>query len=846
MFRDLLLKPVKKNERSIPSATPKTEFVSQGTPEKQDDIKEETKISLTPPLDHLAVVAQKKKDIYSNKVTLSARYKTKAEKVFVCLHANESRLRRRGERIFFPVDFDAELDEKQISLTGPVREYLNYELNKEIPDVKLISIEKSAMPISAYHLEIELQKVHPSGIISEVIDLEEFAVAVKSFFKNYPLVTNQVLLMPHPSKEKTTYELIIRSINCSTEVANRDTGAPLDYTLAENCKIVLNLSAFAENRQDIRISNARKLNLDFVKQGIGGHKDELAQLVRSAFYTRAFDSEVVKAYGIQHTKGILLYGPPGTGKTLIAKQISKIFSDEAKGESRDKVPKVYVINGPELKNKMVGQSVENLRKIFAPAIAEWNAKKEKSDVHIIIIDELDALAPPRGSRAGSVGVDDDMVTTLLTLVDGVDSPGNILIIGTTNRIELIDEAVLRPGRISVHIKIGLPDQEGRLEILNIHTHSQRENNMLDIDVDLAYWAEKTENYTGAEIKDLVDRATQYAMSGNFDPAADCLEVKKELRRIDQFAKVKHEHFEKAFEEIAPKFGISKKNFNFNQDKFIIYSDEVSEIKAKYEESLAALKAKDGLNGFCFLISGENGAGKTELAKYLASISDAKFIKIITADDLLSLPVGQRIDKLDKEFKDAQLSESSVIILDGIENLLEADYDLSRPVNQLRIKFQSLLKDIDKHDNKCIVIATTTSEQFVNKIFPGLFNDAYTLSNVVIRYANTDDISKLSEIVKTLNLSLIPPKITPEDKRVIDMSISKLIFEIKRFCLGRGKTNQLNLDEFYQFLNEKQIPRLADFKKSDQAKFSRSISLFTTDARPAAASAVVAPIRSLHV
>lgn len=354
----------------------------------------------------------------------------------------------------------------------------------------------------------------------------------------------------------------------------------------------------------------------------------------------------------------------------------------------------------------------------------------------------------------------------------------------------------------------MPDQEGRLEILNIHTRSQRETGILDKSADLSFWAVKTENYTGAEIKNLVDKATQYAMAGNFNPDADVLEVRKELKHMDQYAKITQEHFQKAFLDITPAFGINKNNFNFKDDKFIIYSDEVSSIKAKYEESLAALKEKDGLNCFRFLIAGENGTGKTELAKYLASLSDAKFIKVITPAELLKLPLSQKLDKLDQEFQDAKHSEMSIIILDDIENLLEADFDLSHPNNLIRIKLQSLLKNIEISDNKFIVIATASSEKFAKNLFPGSFNETNPLSNIVIRYSNKFDISKLAEITKIFNIKVFPPTEFKEDSRTINLPISKLIFEIKRFCLGREKTNLLKLDDFHKFLNGKPILKLA--------------------------------------
>ena len=168
--------------------------------------------------------------------------------------------------------------------------------------------------------------------------------------------------------------------------------------------------------------------------------------------------------GVQHVKGMLLYGPPGTGKTLIARQIGKMLNG--------KEPKV--VNGPEILSKYVGQSEENIRNLFADADAEQAARGDDSDLHIIIFDEIDSVCKARGSSRDGTGVHDTVVNQLLSKIDGVNSLNNILLIGMTNRKDLIDEALLRPGRLEVHVEISLPDESGRLQILGIHTAPMRE------------------------------------------------------------------------------------------------------------------------------------------------------------------------------------------------------------------------------------------------------------------------------------------------------------------------------------------------------------------------------------
>eukprot|EP00163_Fabomonas_tropica_P005021 TRINITY_DN1447_c0_g2_i2.p1 TRINITY_DN1447_c0_g2~~TRINITY_DN1447_c0_g2_i2.p1 ORF type:complete len:326 (+),score=69.20 TRINITY_DN1447_c0_g2_i2:824-1801(+) len=162
---------------------------------------------------------------------------------------------------------------------------------------------------------------------------------------------------------------------------------------------------------------------NFSDMGIGGLDEQFSQIFRRAFASRIFPSAVVQKLGINHVRGILLHGPPGTGKTLIARQIGKML------QARE--PKV--VNGPEILNKYVGQSEENIRNLFKDAEAEYHERGEDSDLHIIIFDEIDAICKQRGTAGGSTGVHDTVVNQLLSKMDGVDSLNNILVIGMTNR-----------------------------------------------------------------------------------------------------------------------------------------------------------------------------------------------------------------------------------------------------------------------------------------------------------------------------------------------------------------------------------------------------------------------------
>jgi len=198
---------------------------------------------------------------------------------------------------------------------------------------------------------------------------------------------------------------------------------------------------------------------DFTKMGVGGLDTEFNAIFRRAFASRVFPPEVMEQLGCKHVKGILLFGPPGTGKTLMARQIGQMLN------SRE--PKI--VNGPEILDKYVGESEANIRKLFADAEEEEKRMGPLSGLHIIIFDEIDAICKARGSTGGSTGVNDTVVNQLLSKIDGVDQLNNILIIGMTNRLDMIDDALTRPGRLEVKIEIGLPKEAGRIQILNIHT-----------------------------------------------------------------------------------------------------------------------------------------------------------------------------------------------------------------------------------------------------------------------------------------------------------------------------------------------------------------------------------------
>lgn len=411
-----------------------------------------------------------------------------------------------------------------------------------------------------------------------------------------------------------------------------------------------------------------------------------------------FPAAVIERMGIKHVKGVLLYGPPGTGKTLIARKIGEMLNA--------KEPKI--VNGPEILNKYVGESEKKIRELFADADEEMAEKGDDSDLHIIIFDEIDAICKQRGSGKDGTGVGDTVVNQMLSKMDGVTAINNILIVGMTNRKDMIDEALLRPGRFEVHVEIGLPDERGRHQILNIHTYKMMENNMMQGDIDIMHLAACTKNYSGAEIEGLVKSACSYALDRTVN--LDLVQAGKRVTAADmEDVTVTKDDFERALEEVRPAFGSESDALNDAlrlgiSDYGVKFTDMVSTGRLFVEQ--VASSDKTPLMGV--LLEGERETGKTALAALLAKESGYPFIKMITADMLLGYPEGRKCDKITRVFEDAHKSPRSIIILDNLERLLSYVPIGPRFSNEVLQTLLVLLRKTPPKGRKLLVIGTTSS------------------------------------------------------------------------------------------------------------------------------------------
>ena len=380
-------------------------------------------------------------------------------------------------------------------------------------------------------------------------------------------------------------------------------------------------------------------------EDIGGLHEQI-QRIREMIELPLRYPELFQKLGIEPPKGVLLYGPPGCGKTLLAKAVAT----EAEAN-------FILINGPEIMNKYYGESEARLREIFR--------KAEEEAPSIIFIDEIDAIAPKRSEVTGEV--EKRVVAQLLALMDGLETRGQVIVIGATNRPNALDPALRRPGRFDREIEIGIPDRNARREILQIHTRGMP----LAEGVDLEKLAEITRGYTGADLAALCREAAMKAIR-RILPSIDFSEEKIPPEILDKLV-VTMKDFMEAFKEITPtalrEIEVEVPNVRWediggleNVKRQLV---EAVEWPLKYPEKFERMGIKPPKG---ILLYGPPGCGKTLLAKAIATEAEANFISV-KGPEIFNKWVGESEKAVREIFRKARQAAPCIIFFDEIESVV---------------------------------------------------------------------------------------------------------------------------------------------------------------------------------
>jgi len=532
-------------------------------------------------------------------------------------------------------------------------------------------------------------------------------------------------------------------------------------------------------------SNLFTGDFDFEKLGIGGLDSEFNQIFRRAFASRIWPAHIIQQMGINHVRGMLLYGPPGCGKTLIARQIGKALN------ARE--PKI--VNGPEILNKYVGGSEEKIRELFAEAEKEQIEMGDNSMLHIIIMDEMDAICKQRGSVRDGTGVSDSVVNQLLSKIDGVDSLNNILLIGMTNRKDMIDDALLRPGRLEVHVEIGLPDKKGRLQILNIHTRNMRKADRITKECmeKLPVLADKAKNFSGAELEGLVKAASSYALTR-------CVDVKDLSKAPDTKNLIlQYADFERALGDVEPKFGAKSTELKaFYRNGFVPYGDSFDQLMGNLQRLVEQVRVSDKTPLMSVMLKGPPASGKTAIAAKLAVDSGFPFVRMISADEMIGQSESYKCQNIHKAFMDSYKSPLSMIFIDDIERIIDYVPIGPRFSNLVLQTLLVLLKKIPPDEGRrLMVIGTTSCPHLLEEL--GLVQ-AFGVSQTVPLLEESKDVCEVLRLAAHMNERNARQIAKATQDRPIGIKQLLMVAEMAKQGSGSDKDGSVDVNVFMECLH----------------------------------------------
>jgi transitional endoplasmic reticulum ATPase len=473
-------------------------------------------------------------------------------------------------------------------------------------------------------------------------------------------------------------------------VANSNPNTPCIIT--ENTEVILSSKA---------VETTEETMPEVTYEDIGGLTDEVKK-IREMVEVPLKHPEVFERLGVEPPKGVLLHGPPGTGKTLLAKAVAT-----------ETDANFILLNGPEIMSKFYGESEKKIRDIFEEA--------EKNAPSIVFIDEIDSIAPQREEVGGEV--ERRVVSQLLTMMDGLQSRGKVVVIAATNRPNAVDPALRRPGRFDREVELRAPDKNGRLQILKIHTRGMP----LTKDVDLDALASVTHGFVGADLSSLAKEAAMVVLR-RLLPKLDLKEDQEIPEEILKELKVQKKDFDDALKVVRPsamrEVLVETPNINWNDvgglEKIKQELKEAVEWPMKYPDSFTRLGIHPPKG---ILLYGPPGTGKTLLAKAVAKESEANFIQV-KGPSLLSMWVGKSEEGIRKIFDRARQVSPCIIFFDEIDALAgKRGMDHGQKVTE-RVLNQLLaeMDGIEDLSNVIVIAATNRPDMLDSALLrPGRFD-----------------------------------------------------------------------------------------------------------------------------
>jgi vesicle-fusing ATPase len=724
-------------------------------------------------------------DVFGSRVYISkARFQQLAKALpssSMKINENDPSLNISVDRFVFMVSpLDGISPENGLAMNSQQRKAGNFTVDQPLRITPFQPTSAVALNSMTVHLDLLIKKADQQTLI----DATELAETFRRTFVGQVFRIGQILAMDFNGVK---LDLAIESfehasIDGSAAASNSPHGQLLMVTGVLFRKTPGSKSNINIVNGDVPTRNDAlfKGNFNFEEMGIGGLDEQFLKMFRTAFASRIFPG-VVKQLGTNHIRGMVLFGPPGCGKTLIARQIGKILN------ARE--PKI--VNGPEILDKYVGESEAKVRELFADAEKEQKEMGDNSMLHVIIFDEMDAIMKQRGSGRDNTGTSDSIVNQLLSKIDGVDSLNNILIIGMTNRLDLLDEALLRPGRFEIQIEISLPNVEGRYQILKIKTAKMRENNRITQDAidHLPELSERTKNFTGAELEGLVRDAASFALARNIDPG--------NMKNVDEKAiKVEWNDFQAALSESKPQFG-NKDETNLKAyfaNGVVSYGDIFDELWSSLNKIVKQVATSARTPLLSVLLEGEVASGKTALAAKLAAESNYPFIRMISPDSLIGSSESTKCQTLLKIFTDSYRSEKSIIFIDDIERLIEYSPVGPRYSNSVLQTLLILLRKIPPAPARLLVVSTTSIVDLLKDLqLPQAFS---VTIHITLLQKPAEYYSILKEYAKLPEKDIVAiSKAIPHP-----LGIKKLLLILEMALAEAEGSGTVSVDQFLSCLN----------------------------------------------